>query len=61
MAYGVLQGQLRFKALALLILVSVALRFVLGVTLVGVGLGISGALLGTVLATALLLSLSPYT
>ena len=57
-AYGVLQGQLRFKALALLILVSVALRFVLGVTLVGVGLGISGALLGTVLATALTVPLA---
>ena len=47
-AYGVLQGQLRFKALAVLILVGVALRFALGVTLVSAGLGVSGALLGTV-------------
>ena len=59
-AYGVLQGQLRFKALAALILVGVALRFALGVTLVGVGLGVSGALLGTVLATALTVPLAVY-
>ena len=59
-AYGVLQGQLRFKALATLIMVGVALRFVLGVTLVGAGLGVSGALLGTVLATALTVPLAVY-
>jgi glycosyltransferase involved in cell wall biosynthesis/O-antigen/teichoic acid export membrane protein len=59
-AYGVLQGQLRFKALAALILVGVALRFVLGVTLVSAGLGVSGALLGTVLATALTVPLAVY-
>ena len=58
--YGVLQGQLRFKALAMLILVGVALRFVFGVTLVSVGLGVSGALLGTVLATALTVPLAVY-
>jgi glycosyltransferase involved in cell wall biosynthesis/O-antigen/teichoic acid export membrane protein len=52
-AYGVLQGELRFKALAALILVGVAMRFALGVTLVGIGLGVSGALLGSVLAVAL--------
>ena len=59
-AYGVLQGQLRFKALATLILVGVALRFLLGVTLVVAGLGVSGALLGTVLATALTVPLAVY-
>ena len=59
-AYGVLQGQLRFKALAVLILVGVALRFVFGVTLVCAGLGVSGALLGTVLATALTVPLAVY-
>jgi len=57
-AYGVLQGQLRFKALAGLILAGVGLRFVLGVTLVGVGLGVAGALLATVLATALTVPLA---
>ena len=59
-AYGVLQGELRFKALGALILVGVALRFALGVTLVVAGLGISGALLGTVLATALTVPLAVY-
>jgi glycosyltransferase involved in cell wall biosynthesis/O-antigen/teichoic acid export membrane protein len=59
-AYGVLQGQLRFKALATLILVGVALRFALGVTLVVAGLGLSGALLGTVLATTLTVPLAVY-
>src|SRR4029077_5789269 len=59
-AYGVLQGQLHFKALAALILVGVALRFALGVTLVSAGLGVSGALLATVLATALTVPLAVY-
>lgn len=59
-AYGVLQGELRFKALAALILVGVAMRFALGVTLVGIGLGVSGALLGTVLAVALAVPLAVH-
>ena len=59
-AYGVLQGQLRFKALGTLILVSVVLRFVFGVTFVVAGLGVAGALLGTVLATALTVPLAVY-
>ena len=57
-AYGVLQGQLRFGALAALILAGVALRFAIGVTLVSAGLGVSGALLGTVLAVALAVPLA---
>src|SRR5262245_472527 len=60
LAYGVLQGELRFKALGALILVGVALRFALGITLVVAGFGISGALLGTVLATALTVPLAVY-
>jgi glycosyltransferase involved in cell wall biosynthesis/O-antigen/teichoic acid export membrane protein len=52
-AYGVLQGRLRLRALAALILLGVGLRLALGVSFVVAGLGIPGALLGTVLATAL--------
>lgn len=52
-AYGVLQGALRLKALALLLLLSVVVRLVFGVTFVWIGLGVPGALLGTVLATVL--------
>ena len=59
-AYGVLQGQLRFGALAALILAGVALRFAIGVTLVGAGLGVAGALLGTVLAVALAVPLAVH-
>jgi glycosyltransferase involved in cell wall biosynthesis/O-antigen/teichoic acid export membrane protein len=52
-AYGILQGQLRFKALTALALANVAFRLLGGVTFVALGLGVSGALLGTVLATLL--------
>jgi glycosyltransferase involved in cell wall biosynthesis/O-antigen/teichoic acid export membrane protein len=52
-AFGILQGQQRFKALAALVLANVAFRLVFGVTLVALGLGVPGALLGTVIATLL--------
>lgn len=55
---GVLQGRLRFQALAGVVVASVGVRLAAGITLVWVGLGISGALLGTVLAQAVALGLA---
>jgi glycosyltransferase involved in cell wall biosynthesis/O-antigen/teichoic acid export membrane protein len=52
-AYGILQGQQRFKALAVLVLANVVFRLAFGVTLVGLGLGVPGALVGTLIATLL--------
>jgi glycosyltransferase involved in cell wall biosynthesis/O-antigen/teichoic acid export membrane protein len=59
-ASGVLQGQLRFKALAVLALSAVAFRLVIGIALVSAGLGVVGALLGTVLGAALTVPLAFY-
>ena len=46
---GVLQGRLRFTALAALIFAGVAVRLAAGVGLIELGLGVPGAVLGTVL------------
>ena len=49
-ALGVLQGELRFRPIAGLLVASVALRLVVGVGLVAAGAGLFGALLGSALA-----------
>jgi O-antigen/teichoic acid export membrane protein/glycosyltransferase involved in cell wall biosynthesis len=54
---GVLQGRLRFGALAGVTLAGVAARLVVGITLVWAGFGVPGALLGTVLAQTVALGL----
>jgi glycosyltransferase involved in cell wall biosynthesis/O-antigen/teichoic acid export membrane protein len=59
-ASGVLQGEMRFKALAGLSLSGVVFRLVIGIGLVWLGLGVPGALLGTVLAAALTIPLAFY-
>ena len=43
---GALQGRLRFEALALTFLVEMAVRLVLGITLVAMGFGVVGATIG---------------
>ncbi|HEX2090540.1 MAG TPA: glycosyltransferase [Actinomycetota bacterium] len=45
---GVLQGQLRFKAMALVLLLGVSIRLGVGIGLAGLGFGVTGAVLGTV-------------
>jgi glycosyltransferase involved in cell wall biosynthesis/O-antigen/teichoic acid export membrane protein len=54
---GVLQGRLRFTALAGVIFAGVAVRVGAGVGLVELGLGVPGAVLGTVLSSATMLVL----
>jgi O-antigen/teichoic acid export membrane protein len=50
---GVLQGRLRFSSLAAVAILGVVVRLAVGIGLVVLGLGVTGALLGTVLAQAL--------
>lgn len=52
---GVLQGELRFSALAVASLVGVAVRLGVGIGLVAAGAGVFGAMLATVLAQAVTL------
>jgi glycosyltransferase involved in cell wall biosynthesis/O-antigen/teichoic acid export membrane protein len=59
-AYGILQGQQRFRALAAVMLANVCFRLIFGVALVWLGLGVPGALLGTVIATGLTIPLGCY-
>lgn len=47
---GVLQGELRFSALAVAVVVGVAVRLGAGIGLVWAGVGVTGAMLATVLA-----------
>jgi glycosyltransferase involved in cell wall biosynthesis/O-antigen/teichoic acid export membrane protein len=54
---GVLQGRLRFTALAALIFAGVAVRLAAGVGLIELGLGVPGAVLGTVLSSAAMVAL----
>lgn len=49
---GVLQGAQRFTAVSFLSVLEMALRLVLGIILVKIGLAVSGALLAVVIATA---------
>jgi glycosyltransferase involved in cell wall biosynthesis/O-antigen/teichoic acid export membrane protein len=49
---GVLQGAMRFGAFAALVIAGVAVRLVSGITLVGLGLGVPGAMLASALAAA---------
>jgi glycosyltransferase involved in cell wall biosynthesis/O-antigen/teichoic acid export membrane protein len=55
---GVLQGEQRFRGLAGLQLATTLLRLLLGVGLVWAGLGVTGAVLATVLATGLMVPAS---
>jgi glycosyltransferase involved in cell wall biosynthesis/O-antigen/teichoic acid export membrane protein len=55
--YGILQGRQRFKALGAVMLANVCFRLIFGVALVWIGLGVPGALIGTVIATALTIPL----
>ena len=55
---GVLQGSLRFRALAVVMAVGVGARLVLGFALVHAGYGIGGALVATLLAPAISLVLA---
>jgi O-antigen/teichoic acid export membrane protein len=50
---GVLQGSMRFKALALVTVAPIAVRLALGIWLVRVGAGVNGAVLASVVAEAL--------
>lgn len=54
---GVLQGAMRFGALAVVVLSSVAVRLAGGITLVEAGLGVPGAVLASCLAAAVSLGL----
>lgn len=57
-AQGILQGQQRFVALAGFQLIATLLRLGFGVGFVSAGLGVTGALLGTVVAAALVVPLA---